>query len=298
MIETIDVLSALQAALETEQPEANTIFREQVMTPLKPFFQFPGGGAGTIQDDQDEPELALARAFGLYTPELNRAEGLAAIALLKDHKSVEAGHRALERAMTALAPEQHGVTLEPIRYTLLLMNPAVLREDYGSYSGFQRSGIVAVSCFPNSYNLPRLPAAAAHELNHIVRLTVEPWTDETTVGQYIVLEGLAERFAVELLGESILGPYATALSADALEAVKPRFAQALEQTGDIRGYIFGDWAAAQFHYPKQGLPDFPGYTVGYQIVDAYLRRSGRTAAEASYVPWRDIVTESGFFADW
>jgi len=62
----------------------------------------------------------------------------------------------------------------------------------------------------------------------------------------------------------------------------------------IRGYIFGDWAAAAAGYQKQGLPDFAGYTVGYRLVRAYLRRSGRTAAAATYLPWRELVEGSGY----
>jgi len=52
----------------------------------------------------------------------------------------------------------------------------------------------------------------------------------------------------------------------------------------IRGYIFGDWAAEQLGYAPQGLPDFAGYTVGYQIVRAYCARTGLTVAEANLPP--------------
>jgi uncharacterized protein YjaZ len=92
-----------------------------------------------------------------------------------------------------------------------------------------------------------------------------------------------------------VGPYSTALSKEQLESVKPRFKEVLEQSGDIRGFIFGDWAAEQFHYAKQGLPDFAGYTVGYEIVRTYTKRTGRKVAEATYLPWREIVEESRFF---
>lgn len=231
-----------------------------------------------------------------YSPDLGIAKGLGALELLEQADSVNAGRKALEKAMNALQPERHGIELEPIKYAIMVMNPAMLREDYGSYSGFQRPGIIMVTAFPNAFNLPRLPAAATHELNHIVRFKYEPWTEQTTVGQYIIAEGLAEAFAVELFGEEIVGPYSTALSQGQLETVKPRFKEALEQTGDIRGFIFGDWAAEKFYYAKQGLPNFAGYSVGYEIVRAYTKRTKRSVAEATYSPWREIVEESNFFA--
>ena len=82
--------------------------------------------------------------------------------------------------------------------------------------------------------------------------------------------------------------------------MKPRFAEALlsgvRGFDVVRGYIFGDWAAAQFGYPPQGLPNFAGYTLGFRLVEAYLARTGRRAAEATYTPWEEIVDESEYFS--
>jgi uncharacterized protein YjaZ len=295
-IETVDVLSGLKAALLAPEEKQLELFREQVAKPLKPFWEFPQGyGVPSSTESQDDPDVATAKRFGSYSPGLGVEKGLAALELLEKADSLNAGRKALEQAINALQPEKHGVELGPIKYAIMVMNPAMLREDYGSYSGFQRPGIVMVTAFPNAFNVPRLPAAATHELNHIVRFRYEPWTEQTTVGQYIIAEGLAEAFAVELFGEEIVGPYSTALSKKQLESVKPRFKEALKQTGDIRGFIFGDWAAEKFYYAKQGLPDFAGYTVGYEIVRAYTNRTGHSVAEATYLPWREIVEESKFF---
>lgn len=91
--------------------------------------------------------------------------------------------------------------------------------------------------------------------------------------------------------------YARVLSPQQIEALKPRFKLALEATGfdTLRGYLFGDWAAEQFGYPKQGIPDYTGYTLGYEMVKAYLKRTGQSAAQATYRPWREIVEQSGYF---
>ena len=99
-----------------------------------------------------------------------------------------------------------------------------------------------------------------------MRLSYEPWSAETTVAQYLVLEGLAEAFAAEMYGEDLLGPWVHALNEDQHSELLPRYREALQVTGfnEIRGYMFGDlegiftalrkWA---FH-PMRGIPSATG----------------------------------------
>ncbi|RIH88298.1 hypothetical protein Mterra_01003 [Calidithermus terrae] len=293
----IDGLSRQRAALEAPPERRLEVFREAMeeLGPFwKPFAQRmpPAGPSG-------DPALAAAQAFGFYNPTEDVEAGLRALDAFEQAGTWQACVRATQDALARLDPAAHGLEPAPVRFTLLLGSPRVLRPEYGAYTGFQAPGMALVMGWPNPTGLPRLPVAAAHELNHIVRFQHEPWTPETTVGQYMVAEGLAEAFGVEVAGdESLVGPYSTALSAQQLEALKPRFAEALEATGfdTLRGYVFGDWAAEQFGYPKQGIPDYAGYTFGYAVVRAFLHRTGTSAAEATYLPWRQIVEESGFFA--
>ena len=206
---------------------------------------------------------------------------------------------ALEGAVEALVPEEHGVEVGRVAFVLALADPRLpdLTERNRGYTGFGgMMGYAAVLAWPDGYNLPRLSSIAVHELHHNVRLAFESWSSRTTVGQYVVLEGLAEAFAAEAVGEELLGPWPNALSAEELEEARPVFREALEVSGfdEIRGYVFGDWAASKMGYVPRGLPDFAGYAVGYRIVREYLDRSGRTAAEATYLPWREIVERSRY----
>src|SRR6516162_1989465 len=75
------------------------------------------------------------------------------------------------------------------------------------YAGAQIFGYVVLPIWPTDYNLPRIPAAQVHDFNHRVRLTYEPWTLATMVGQYIVMESLTESFAAELYGPEYIGPW-------------------------------------------------------------------------------------------
>jgi uncharacterized protein YjaZ len=45
-----------------------------------------------------------------------------------------------------------------------------------------------------------------------------------------------------------------------------------------------------------GAPDYAGYAIGYHVVRQYLERTGKTAAEATFVPASEIIDASGFFA--
>ncbi|MDX2005355.1 MAG: DUF2268 domain-containing putative Zn-dependent protease [Meiothermus sp.] len=291
-VQPINALAGQRAALEANSME---VFRARVMEPLADFWRPAMARMPQAQADAD-PALAVGQMWGFYSPQDGLEEGLRAIAEFEAAQTHLRCVEAVQRGWELLAPERHGLQLPPVKFAFLLGSLRVLRPEYGAYTGAQVPGFAMVMGWPDPVGTPRLPVAAAHELNHIVRFAAEPtdWA-HYTVGQYVVLEGLAESFGVEVAGDkSLVGPYSAALSSPQLEAVRPTYREALEATGDIRGYIFGDWAAEQFGYTRRGLPDYAGYSLGYALVQAYLRRSGKTAAEATYVPWREIVEQSGY----
>jgi uncharacterized protein YjaZ len=152
---------------------------------------------------------------------------------------------------------------------------------------------------PNDYNLSRLKGAAVHELLHTLHFAVTPFNPMTvTVGEYIVAEGLAESFAAELCGDAVVGYYVTDFNDAQLEQARHVIGAALDVTGfdAVRGYIFGDAIAATMGLPLVGVPAYAGYAMGYRAVRQYLNRTGKTVPEAIFVPARQILAESGFFA--
>src|SRR4051794_27338556 len=273
---TIDALAGLRAALEAPEERRIARFEQEVMEPLRPFWQpFLAMMPGAKDHADAHPALGAAKAFNFFTPDLDVSAGLQALDRLADAGTWQDSIDAVERAGAALSPEDHGVELANVRFALMLGDPAKL-ETQGGYTGFGgMPGLVMVLAWPTDENLDKLPTAGVHELNHNVRFSFEPFHPvETTVGQYIVAEGLAEAFAAETCGEDKLGPWATALSSEQLAEVKPRYRESLEIKGfnQIRGYIFGDWAAERSGYVPVGLPDFAGYAVGYDVVRTYLDR--------------------------
>ena len=88
-----------------------------------------------------------------------------------------------------------------------------------------------------------------------------------------------------------------AASPAGLEATKTIFREGLRRTGFnvIRGYIFGGEIAEQMGFEKVDVPLYAGYALGYKVVQAYVKRTGKGVVETSFVPAEEIITESRFF---
>jgi uncharacterized protein YjaZ len=266
-----------------EEPARAAIYRERLVEPLRPFWE---PMMARMPLDPADP----LKFLGIYGPSHDAAAGLAGLEMLERAGSAAACVAAIEAAERALRPGEHGVPVERLTFALAMTAPRP-----GDEAGFSGAGNVPgtaiVTVWPSAYNVPKLPAAAAHELHHGVRFRAQPanWPNGVPVGDYVVLEGLAEAFAADLCGEENLGPWVRGLSDEQAEQLRPVFKDALETIGFdvIREYVFGS--------EPRGIPPFAGYAMGYRIVRAFMRRTGTSAAEATYLPWREIVAGSGIF---
>ncbi len=268
----VNTLQGLRSVFSAPEEARQEAFKQQILEPLRPLLEqsmryMPSSA-------EEDTMMVAARTMKLYTPELGAEQALAALDELERANAWETNLGALRQAIDALQPEQHGIPLERIHFAFTLADPEGLGEEGYTGSG-NVPGWVILSAWPKAYNLPKLSAIVVHELNHNVRFQFEPMFP-MTLGQYMVAEGLAEAFAAELCGEEMLGPWATTLRGAELDALKPRFREALNE-GDfnvVRGYIFGDSSASDFGYAAQGIPDYAGYAMGYRLVQAYLERTG------------------------
>lgn len=292
-LRSIEILSGLRRAMEATPEQRRRLWETEVVEPLRPLLE-PFTSWGPMAG---KPLPEAAAMMNVYGPADGVDAGLEALGRLERAGSWEACRRAVEQAWEALEPDARGVELEGIDFTLVLSSDRL--ERVGGYTGFGgMPGKVWVHVWPTADNLPKLPAATAHEVNHNVRFLVEPFHPmHVTVGQYVVAEGLAEAFAAELFGEERTGPWASPLSPDERRQLLPRFRDALDESGfdTARAFIFGDWAAAEHGYAPLGLPDFAGYRVGYDLVRTFAERTDTTVAEATYLPWRQIVEEAAYF---
>jgi uncharacterized protein YjaZ len=294
-MEMLDTDTIYRQMLDTaDAAEREALYRDALLAPFAGMFRAMGGGDA----------LAMARGWALYGPDDCAGGAREHIIAMLDHLSAadswERTAEAAERARAAFAPHAARIPLERITAALVLTDPArgtALDRGYSGFGGIPGYVMTTYSA-ADDYTLPRVGGATVHEINHNVRFALFPFNPMTvTVGAYSVAEGLAEAFAAELYGEEVVGYYVTDISEDDLATARRVIAGALDQTGfnTIRSYIFGDAISAQMGRPALGVPNFAGYATGYRAVRQYLARTGKSVAEATFVPADEIIAESGYF---
>lgn len=114
----------------------------------------------------------------------------------------------------------------------------------------------------------RLRFIAAHELHHAKRWSGPGYG--RTLLEAMVSEGLADRFAVELLGTAA-PPWSNAFPAEQTT----RYLALARPELDSAAYDHDRW----FFGPSAALPRWTGYTLGFRLVEAYqATHAGATAA--------------------
>jgi uncharacterized protein YjaZ len=296
-ITTYDTLSVLRAIIAAPVAERRAVYREQLIEPLHDYWHTTlSRFAPQMLDD----ETMIMKMIWETDLEGDLSEDARALDRLEQFDAWSKADAALRLAAQTFDAGGRSCREDHVTGLLLPGNrrDPIFMEKSRGYAGAQVPGYVVVTIWPNEYNLPRIPSAVVHEFNHRVRLSHEPWTPATSVGQYIVLEGLAESFAQELYGVEYIGPWVTSLSAEESARSKAIIGSALDVTGfdKLRSYIFGDEISAQQGREGLGLPYCAGYTIGYQLVQAYLAHTGRSATEATFVPYTEIIEMARFFA--
>lgn len=247
-----------------------------------------------------EDEFAGARQWAWYLPD-QLTETPASLMALKQVGAWQKGHDALAKAVACFEPYQDKIGMDHVTGWLTLADPERSDPIGRGYTGaidFTSPQFVVQYDMPNDYNIPRLSGAVVHEFNHLVRLRVFPWDMmKTSVADYIIHEGMAESFAAELFGEDVVGYYVTEIDEAGLETAKQLIGNGLDKTGFnvIRGYIFGDSLAEKWGFDTVGMPDYGGYAIGYRVVQAYLKKTGKSVVEATFVSANEIIEQSGYF---
>ncbi|MCQ4087107.1 DUF2268 domain-containing protein [Saccharibacillus sp. JS10] len=202
--------------------------------------------------------------------------------------------------------EQQGIYLpvQKVVFTVLLGNPdsqiLKINEGYSGDGGIP--GYILTVLTPNTYTLPRIRAALAHECNHNVRYQFIRWDMDVTLAELIVSEGLAESFAVSRCGEEWLGPWVSKTDTETLnKVIKPMLKPILQGKGwaNIAPYLYGDEIAALQSMTPVGAPYGAGYACGYYLIQHYLRKTGETIEQATLKSAEEIlkVTEDYWYAE-
>jgi uncharacterized protein YjaZ len=267
------------------------IFREELIAPFQGLVQIFGGDG-----------LAVFKGWGMAPEQFTepaRVRMADAIEALAVHHAWARAAKALQDGRAAFVAYEERIPLQTVVFGLFVadLSASPWARGYTGFGGFP-GWIMTVYGEPDGYNLARVEAATVHELHHNILGAVAPYNMmSVTVGQYMVLEGLAESFAAELYGARLVGPWVSEFDESSLEETRRIIGGVLQVSGfdRVRSYIFGDAIGASAGRATVGVPLHAGYAIGYRVVQAYLETTGKSVIDATFVPADEIIAESGFF---
>lgn len=254
-------------------------FDEQPFTQLKQIHEH-GDGFRVGVDDPRYPvalkRLIAADAWGQLRRELGRA---------------------WEYQRSVLPGIRHPETVEVV---LTLGNPddeVFVERTLGYYGMGAVPGTIWMVAWPTDYNVTRIGACGVHELAHNLRTpNVET---RFNLAEWVIHEGLAEVFTVEVCGAGSTGGwYAGVIGAaldDAVEKVTGAFGTGMS-FADWTPYVFGDIVAERMGLRTAGVPHMGGYAVGRLIIERYLAKTGLKAGQAIVRPTAEILAGAGVAA--
>lgn len=298
--EVEDTLSIYKRILEERNVERKReIYKNELMRPYEGVFNAFGGSiepsAPGVMDASK-----LCDMWGYLPPERLGEEALHLLNALEECDVWKIAGMSLANACKTFEDYTDKIRLGSVLLGIFLSDSSRMAQRDRGFAGFGAiPGYVMLSFSePNEYSIARLPGSVAHELHHGIRTTIFRWNPMTlTVGDYIVIEGLAESFATALYGEKMLHYAMAEFDQKKVPRVREVIGSALGVKGfnEVRPYIFGDTIAGELGAPKAGLPYMAGYTMGYYVVQSYLKETGKSIVEATFAPAEEIVKESKYF---
>ena len=238
--------------------------------------------------------------LGYLSPQKMDASLKDKINLLGDETFWEMCQQAIEKSFKCFVDAGVELPIKEYLFTIMMSDPespySIMCDNCCGDGGIP--GYIFGSLVPSEYTMSRMPAVLAHETNHNVRFQFEKWTNDITLGAYMISEGLAENFATSIYGEEYLGPWVTKTDMQMLnEYIKPLIRDALTVQGfeNISAYMYGDELAKMSNFFPVGLPYCAGYACGYYLIKHYLRKTGKSIVEATLTSSEEILKETGEF---
>ena len=224
-----------------------------------------GAGAQVASGENTPPPRDEVRV------EIGNLRGAAPLAAVVRSTLIETSRRVRERLPAVAGVTMH-VRHDPVR--------TIPRYGLGGYTtGPDTIDVVLddTSAAVGDDFVRRLQIVTAHELHHTAR-----WrrgARGTTLADALIFEGLASRFAEELVGGP-LPRWLTAFPETDTDRILAQARAALEEPNDYGRWFLG----------RADIPAWTGYTLGYRLVVRYQQRQrGVTAADLVSTPARVIL---------
>jgi uncharacterized protein YjaZ len=186
---------------------------------------------------------------------------------------------------------------ETVEVALTLGNPddpLFMERTLGYYGMGSIPGSIWMVAWPTDYNVSRIGACGVHELAHNLR--TPNVVGHFDLAEWVVHEGLAEVFTVEVCGPDSTGAWYAPVTGKVLDAAWQKVTGAFG-TGrsfpDWTPYVLGDEVAGRMGLRPVGVPHMGGYAVGRAIVERYLAATGLRAAQVIVRPTKEILSGVG-----
>lgn len=229
----------------------------------------------------------------LYPKDINESQ-INNINILSNDKLWNKCKETIENSIKPFIKEGYKLNTEEYKFSILLANPkspyTILSDGYFGDGGIP--GYIFLLLVPNEYTINRLPVALAHECNHNIRFQFIKWSNNITLEEMMINEGLAENFATWMFGEDMVGPWVSKTDIETLNTyIKPIIKGGLKETGfqNIISYLYGDDIAKIQGYFPVGLPYCAGYACGYYMIKYYLEKTNKSIVEATLLPYSEII---------
>jgi uncharacterized protein YjaZ len=186
---------------------------------------------------------------------------------------------------------------DKVEVTLTLGNPddpIFIDRTLGYYGMGANPGEIWMVAWPTDFNITRIGACGVHELAHNLRTpNVDSWFN---LAEWVVHEGLAEMFTIEVCGPESTGAWYAAVTGSALDDAFDKVTSAFGTGSSFpewTSYVLGDVIAERMGRRPAGIPHMGGYAVGRRIVERYLAKTGLKAAQAIVRPTDEILAGAG-----
>lgn len=173
-------------------------------------------------------------------------------------------------------------------------DPIFIERTLGYYGMGATPGSIWMVAWPNDYNLTRIGACGVHELAHNLR--TPNLETRFNLAEWVIQEGLAEIFTVEVCGPDSTGAWYSEVTGSALDNALEKVTGAFgsgKSFPDWTPYVLGDEVAGRMGLRLAGVPHMGGYAVGRRIVERYLASTGLKAAQAIVRPTAEILAGAG-----
>ena len=191
--------------MNAAQDKKEDIYRYELMLPFKGKWDCYHIPIKASREGAYDIVMANNR-MGLFPPSRVDSTTRDWIEAISDQKLWTACRSSIENALERFARKGIELKVQEYLFSIFLADPenayTKMNEGYcgdGGIPGFVMGWLV-----PSESNLKRLPAALAHETNHNVRYQFIKWTNDITLGEMLVGEGLAENYATVIHGEAFL----------------------------------------------------------------------------------------------